>query len=177
MYEDDGISSLYKEGYFLKTEISYNYLPNNYSVMVRASEGKSGIVPERRNYKIRFRNTKETDKVSAYFKDQPLKEEHYSEGQDFIVEVKNVPTVGQFTVNVRGDDIELSASHVMANDIDDILNNLQIETKLKEEIAKIIFGEGETKKKRIALMKLKKKGLDKSFVDLFKKLLDYMDRI
>ena len=65
----------------------------------------------------------------------------------------------------------------MANDIDDILNNLQIETKLKEEIAKIIFGEGETNKKRIALMKLKKKGLDKSFINLFKKLLDYMDRI
>ena len=39
-----------------------------------------------------------------------------------IVEVKDVPTVGQFTVNVRGDDIEVEASHVMANDIDDILD-------------------------------------------------------
>ena len=177
MYEDDGISSLYKEGYFLKTEISYNYLPNNYSIMVRAAEGKSGIIPDKRNYKIRFRNTKETDKVSAYFKDQSLTEEHYTEGHDFIVEVKDVPTIGQFTVNVRGDDIELAPSHVMANDIDDILNNLQIETKLKEEISKIIFSGQETNKKRIALMKLKKKGLDKSFITLFKKLLDYMDKI
>ncbi len=177
MYEDDGISSLYKEGYFLKTEITYNYMKNNYTVIVRAKEGKSGIIPDKRNYKIRFRNTKYTDKVGAYFKDQKLEEKHYEENNDFIVEVKGVPTVGQFTVTARGDDIEYQASHLLANDIDDILNNLQIETKLKEEIARIIFGKDETRIKRINLTKLKKKGLDKSFINLFKKLLEYMDQI
>lgn len=177
MYEDDGISSLYKEGFYLKTEIAYNYLPNNYTVVVRSAEGKSGIIPEKRNYIIRFRNTKMTDKVNAYFNDNKLNEKHYVDENDLVVEVKDVPTVGQFTVTVRGDDIEMSASHVMAEDIDDILSNLQIETKLKEEISKIIFSDDSVRVKRINLIKLKKKGLDKSFVDLFKKLLEYMSQI
>ena len=63
------------------------------------------------------------------------------------------------------------------DDIDDILNHLQIQTKLKEEIAKIIFSTDEIRIKRINLTKLKKKGLDKSFITLFKKLLEYMEQI
>jgi len=177
MYEDDGISSLYKEGYFLKTEISYNYLPSNYTVIVRSIEGKSGIIPEKRNYKIRFRNTKQTKTVSAYFKEQKIEETHYVENNDFVVEVKDVPTVGQLTVTVKGDNIEQNAVHVMQDDIDDILNNLQIQTILKEQISKIIFSTDELRIKKINLTKLKKKGLDKSFVTLFKKLLEYMEQI
>ena len=49
LYEDDGLTSLYKEGYYLKTDIDYNYLENNYTVIIRSVEGKSGIVPMRRN--------------------------------------------------------------------------------------------------------------------------------
>ena len=176
MYEDDGISSLYKEGYYLKTELSYNYLPNNYTVIVRSIEGKSGIVPDRRNYIIRFRNTKEAE-VGAYFNETKLEETHYVDGNDFVVEVKNVPTVGQLTINCNGDDIEMDNAHVMGDDIDDILNNLQIQTKLKEEIAKIIFSDDEIRIKRINLTKLKKKGLDRSFIKLFKKLLEYMYQV
>lgn len=177
MYEDDGISSLYKEGYYLKTEITYNYMPSNYTVIVRAVEGKNGIIPEKRNYKIRFRNTKETETVSVYFNENKIEETHYVENNDFIVEVKEVPTVGQLTITVKGTDIETSAVHVMQDDIDDILSNLQIQTVLKEEISKIIFSEDDLRIKRINLTKLKKKGLDSSFVKLFKKLLEYMDQI
>ena len=177
LYEDDGISSLYKEGYYLKTEITYNYMPSNYTVIVRAVEGKNGIIPEKRNYKIRFRNTKETETVSVYFNEDKIEGTHYVDNNDFIVEVKDVPTVGQLTITVKGTDIETNAVHVMQDDIDDILNNLQIQTVLKEEIAKIIFSEDELRIKRINLTKLKKKGLDTSFVKLFKKLLEYMDQI
>lgn len=177
MYEDDGISSLYKEGYFLKTEISYNYMPNNYTVIVRAIEGKSGIIPDKRNYTIRFRNTRQTETVSVYFNEDKLEETHYNDNNDFVVEIKDVPTVGQLTVSVKGPDIETSAVHVMQDDLDDILNNLQIQTVLKEEIGKIIFSTDDLRIKKINLTKLKKKGLDQSFVKLFKKLLEYMDQI
>ncbi len=177
MYEDDGISSLYKEGYYIKTEISYNYLPSNYTVIVRSVEGKSGIIPDKRNYIIRFRNTREAQTTSAYFNETKIEEKHYTQGNDFVIEVKDVPTVGQLTVTCKGDNIEIDAAHVMADDIDDILNNLQIQTKLKDEIAKIIFSDMELRKKRVALTKLKKKGLDQSFVRLFKKLLEYMEQI
>ena len=177
LYEDDGVSSLYHQGYYLKTEISYNYLPSNYTVIVRAIEGKKGIIPDNRNYKIRFRNTKETETVSAYFNETKIEEEHYIEDNDFIIEVKNVPTVGQLTITCRGADIELAPLHVIKDDIDDILSNLQIETILKDEIAKIIFSEDPLNVKRINLTKLKKKGLDQSFIKLFKKLLEYMEQI
>ena len=106
-----------------------------------------------------------------------MEETHYVDGNDFVVEVKNVPTVGQLTINCNGDDIEMDNAHVMGDDIDDILNNLQIQTKLKEEIAKIIFSDDEIRIKRINLTKLKRKGLDKSFIKLFKKLLEYMYQV
>ena len=61
LFEDDGITSLYREGYYLKTSIDYNYLRNNYTVIIRSIDGKSGIVPEKRNYKMVFRNTKQAD--------------------------------------------------------------------------------------------------------------------
>ena len=48
-----------KKGFYLLTDIQYNYLPNNYTVIIRAIDGKSKIVPDTRNYKLIFRNTKQ----------------------------------------------------------------------------------------------------------------------
>ena len=46
---------------------------------------------------------------------------------------------------------------------------------LKEEIAGIMFSDLAISKKRIALRKLKKKGLSKEYISLFLKLLDYIN--
>ena len=92
MYEDDGISSLYKEGYYLKTSIDYNYLKNNYTVIIRSIDGKSGIVPEKRNYKMVFRNTREADDVTVFFNsDQINNINTYVDANDFVVELKDIP--------------------------------------------------------------------------------------
>lgn len=177
MYEDDGISSLYKEGYFLITEIDYNYLPNNYTLIIRSVEGKSGIVPDYRNYKIRFRNTKYAEDVIVYFDSNPIDvTKKYIEDNDFIVEIENVRTVGQLTINCKGSDIEIDAIRVIGEDIDSILSDLQIETSLKERIAEILFSDEQLKDKRIQIRKLKKK-LDKSFITLFLKLAEYMETV
>ncbi len=175
LFEDDGITSLYREGYFLKTSIDYNYLRNNYTVIIRSIDGKSGIVPERRNYKMVFRNTKQAENVTIYFNADKLDSENYVDGNDFIVEVKNVPTIGQLTVNCKGKDIEIDAVRLINDDFDSILMDLKIHTYLKEEIAGIMFGDLEIAKKRIALRKLKKKGLSKEYISLFLKLLDYIN--
>ena len=55
--------------------------------------------------------------------------------------------------------------------------DLQIETRLKDEIAAIIFGDLVIKKKRIAIRKLRRDGLSKEHMDLFLKLLEYIDQI
>ncbi len=178
MYEDDGISSLYKEGYYLITEIDYNYLPNNYTLIIRAVEGKSGIAPDTRNYKIRFRNTKYSKEVIAYFDTTQIKVDNtYEEDNDFVVEINNVSTIGQLTINCKGKDIEIDAVRVVNEDIDDILSDLQIETTLKEKIAAILFSDEPLKDKRIKIRKLKKYNVDKSFIKLFLKLLEYVNEI
>ncbi len=174
LYEDDGITSLYKEGYYLKTSIDYNYLRNNYTVIIRSIDGKSGIVPDKRNYKMVFRNTKQADDVTAYFNDQKIDTKSFVDGNDFVVEVMGCPTIGQLTINCRGRDIEIDAVRLINDDVNSILVDLQINTYLKEDIADIMFGTLPINKKRIAIRKLKKKGLSKEYINLFLKLLEYI---
>jgi len=174
LYEDDGISDLHKKGYYLISSIEYNYLPNNYTVIIRALEGKSGIAPDNRNYKIRFRNTKSAEDVIAYFNNDQIEYESYVDGTDFVVELKEVPTIGQLTLNCKGKDIEIDAIRFIKDDIEGIISDLQIETLMKEKIDAILFGELPYRKKRIAVRRLANKGLERKFIKLFLKLLEYM---
>ena len=177
MYEDDGVTALYKEGYFLKTSIDYNYLRNNYTVIIRSIEGKSGIVPDRRNYKMVFRNTKQADSVTAYFNNEKIDIVSYVDANDFVVEIENCPSVGQLTINCKGKDIEIDAMRLINDDVKSILMDLKINTYLKEEIADIMFGELPLKKKRIAIRKLKNKKLSKEYITLFLRLIEYMSEV
>ena len=175
LYEDDGVSDLYKKDYYLLTQIDYNYMPNNYTVIMRSIEGKSGIVPDKRNYKFVFRNTKKANDVIAYFNDTKIEANSYIKGNDFIVEVNDVSTIGQLTLNCKGQDIEISADRIINEDISEIISDLQIETRLKEMIDEILFSDLPIKKKRIEIRKLSSKGLERKFIKLFLKLLEYIE--
>lgn len=177
LFEDDGESDLYRKGYYLLSQIDYTYVPNNYSVVIRALEGKSGIIPEKRNYKFIFRNTKRTEDVTAFSNMTSLSLKTYVDGPDFVVEVKDVPTVGQLTVTCKGKDIEIDAVRLINEDIERIISDLKIPTEMKEKIDSILFSELEIKKKRIEIRKLSKKGLDKKFVKMFLRLLEYIEEI
>lgn len=177
LYEDDGLSDLYKKGFYLLSKIEYNYLPNNYTVIIRALEGKSGIVPDYRNYKLVFRNTKKANDVIVYENKEKIDCKSYVSGPDFIVEIENVKSTGQLTVNCKGKDIEIDATHLINNDIEGILDDLQIETLMKEKMDSILFSDLPIKKKRIAIRKLGNKGLDKKFVKLFLNLLEYVSKV
>ena len=177
LYEDDGISELYNKGFYLISTIEYNYMPNNYTVIVRATEGKSGIVPEKRQYKFVFRNTKKADDVIVYFNDTKIESKSYIQGSNFIVEILDVPTIGQLTLNCKGKDIEIDAVRIINEDIESIISDLQIETEMKEKIDAILFSNLSIKKKRIEVRKLGNKGLERKFVTLFLKLLEYINQI
>ncbi len=178
MYEDDGVSLKYQNGYYLITEIDYNYMPNNYTLIIRSVEGKSGIAPDRRNYKIRFRNTKYAEDVVAYYDTTQIEiAKKYIDDNDFVVELNNISTIGQLTINCKGADIEIDAVRVINDDLDYILSDLQIETKLKEKIAAILFSEDSIKDKRMKITKLKKENLDGSFIKLFKMIIDYTSEL
>ena len=97
--------------------------------------------------------------------------------RDFVVEVKNLPTIGQFTLNCRGKDVLIEGYRVLEDDIVGIISDLQIETLLKEKVDEIIFGSLPIGKKRIEIRKLKKKGLEKKYIKIFLKLLEYIQEM
>ena len=62
-------------------------------------------------------------------------------------------------------------------DIDSIISDLQIKTLLKEQISRIIFSNLSIERKRMEIKKMQKRGLDKVFVNMFMKLLEYVAQI
>ena len=177
LYEDDGITKLYEDGYYIVTAIDYNYMQNNYTVIIHPIDGKTEIIPKFRDYKIRFRNSRVADSVDIYINGSKanLEFESYEDDNDFVVDIKNVDTTKQLTVNCKGKDIEINAVRIINEDINSIITDLKIPTKLKEDIANIFFSNLEIKQKRIEIKKLK--GLDKRFVRMFIKLLEYIAEI
>ncbi|MDE6285223.1 MAG: DUF5110 domain-containing protein [Bacilli bacterium] len=177
LYEDDGTTTLYKDGYYIITAFDYNYLKNNHTLIIHPVEGKTAIIPPTRDYKIRFRNSRAADEVAIYVNGDTanLKYETYEEENDFVVDIKDVDTTKQLTINCKGADIEIDAARIINEDINSIISDLKITTKLKEQIAAIIFSDKDVKLKRIEIKKLK--GLDGRFVKMFMKLLEYVAEI
>lgn len=177
LYEDDGVTNLYKEGYYIVTNIDYNYRKNNYTLILRPTQGKTGIIPDKRDYKIKFRNTKRPEYVKVNVGRFEVEFTTRSDENDFIIEVPNVPTNQQLTINCGGEAIEIDAVRLINEDINEIISGLLIETTLKEKIASIIFSDMTIRKKRIAIRKLKHSGLNKLFIKMFIKLLEYISEI
>jgi alpha-glucosidase (family GH31 glycosyl hydrolase) len=179
LYEDDGYSSLYKEGYYIITAIDYNYMANNYTVIIHPIEGKTEIIPRLRDYIIKFRNTKKADSIELFSNDSKANNRYESTivDNDFVVKIFDVDTTKQLTINCRGKDIEIDAVRIINEDINSIISDLKIKTSLKEDIAAIIFSNKDIKLKRIAIKKLKRKGLDQVFIKMFMKLLEYIAEI
>lgn len=174
LYEDDGISNNYQKNNHLKTRINYNYLPNDYRIMIQTLEGNKGYVPDLRTYRLRLRNVRNPEKIEVRFNSDNKQFTPYQINNDFVIEIKDVDSVGNLVVNVSGKNIEIEAARVINDDIDSIIMDLQINTYLKEELASIIFSDEQTRKKRVEIRKLKKKGLAKQYIKLFLKLLDYL---
>lgn len=177
MYEDDGTSSMYKEGYSFTTEINYYYKENDFSVSIEPVEGKLGIIPEKRNYIIRFRNTKFTDGVQVFQDEVNVKCKRYTDENDFVIEFNDISTTSKVFVYCNGKDIEIDANRVINEDLESIITDLKIKTSLKEEIDKIIFSDSNIKAKRIAIRKLRRKGLPSIFIRMFMKLLEYIEEV
>ena len=177
LYEDDGETYNYLEGRYCITEIDYNYRKSNYTLIVRPIEGDSSILSPTRDYKIVFRNTKKSDNVVVYENDKVLSDiETEVTETSFIVYIKNVSTNSQLVINCYGEDIEIDSVKLIKDDIESILLDLKIYTNIKDDIAAIVFNEElSLGKKRIAIRKLKKKGLDPRSIKIFLRLLEYME--
>ncbi len=178
LYEDDGISSLYEEGYYIITAIDFDYSQDNYVLSIHPVEGKTGIIPDYRDYFIRFRNTREPERVIVEINGEIVTNYNsYPDENDFLVEVKGVDTKKSLTVTCSGSNIEIEASRIINEDINEIISDLKIETILKEQIGAIMFSNLPINKKRISIRKLKSVGLDPLFIAMFIRLLEFMEEV
>ena len=144
------------------------------------TEGKTGIIPEKRNYTIRFRNTKRSNDVQAFIQSDKTEVKTAIDGPDFIVELKDIPTTKQLTVNCKGKDIEIDAIRIVLEDVEEIISDLPLKTSQKDRVYNLLTDNSLTKdKKRIQLLKLTKgkDSYEKKYVQLFIQLLEYMDQI
>lgn len=173
LYEDDGLTI--SKDKFVKTTIDYNYMLNNYTVIIRQDISDSTLIPSLRSYKIKFRNTRMPNDIQIYIGEDKLEDfKYYIDENDFVIEMDRINSYKQITINCKGQDIEIDAVRLINKDIDDILSDLKIKTVLKAEINKIMFGTLDISKKRIQIRKLKKQGLHPRYINMFLKLLEYI---
>lgn len=173
IYEDDGITI--SNDKYVKTIIDYNYMLNNYTVIIRHDITDSSIIPNIRNYIIKFRNTRLPNDINIYIGEDKLENfKYFLDENDFVIKLDQVNSFKQITINCKGQDIEINASRIIDKDIDNIISDLKIETVLKGEVSKIMFSDTEIKQKRIDIRKLKRKGLGQKYINMFLKLLEYL---
>ena len=176
LYEDDGITNNYKNGAFAVTNFNFTYELNKYELSIE-NTGNPGLLPEERNYKIRFKNAKMAT-ISAQSEGTNLSGKGYIEKNDLIIELEKIPSSKKITITLETDGIiENSTERLINDDIKGILEDLEIETALKEKIDAVLFGELPLKKKRIAIRKLKKDKLEPKFIKMFLNLLEYIDAV
>ena len=176
LYEDDGVTNNYKNGSYAITDYIFNYEVNNYTFKINVIKNQ-GILPEIRNYKIVFKNTKLSN-VNIFSDKTEIKGEVYLEKNDLVVEIPNVNTNKELVINCSSEGALLnSMTKLIDDDIKGILEDLEIETLLKTKIDEILFSELPIKKKRIAIRKLKRQKLEPKFIKMFLKLLEYIDTV
>jgi len=175
LYEDDGITNTYVNGNYMMTKIDYKYEKDNYSLMISNSNKIHFI--DKRNYKIRFKNTANISDVNVLYNNQPYDVKIYYDKDDFIIELKNIESGGNLFVNIKGNNIETEAIQLINEDIREILNDLEIETTLKEKIDGILFSDIPVRNKRIEIKKLRKYKIEPKFINMFIKLLEYISNV
>ena len=176
MYEDDGISYNFKNGSFSFTEFTYQYEMNHY-VLTIVNKGNSGLLPPARNYKIRFKNTKMAS-VSIQVGNVQVAGNIYNERNDLVVEISNIATSSSLMIDCASEGmIENSMERLINDDIKGILEDLEIETTLKEKIDAVLFSDLSVRKKRIAIRKLKRAKLEPKFIKMFLNLLEYIQTV
>jgi len=180
IYEDDGETNNYQDGDYLITNIEYVYQKDNYKVTILPVSGKVGIVPNTRDYKILFRNTRMPSKVLSYVGNNQVTNKCYFDEGNLIIEIDDVPTTSQLTIVCSGENMEIDALHIINEDIASIISDLPIKTVVKEKIDSIMFSKEFTiKKKRIEIRKLAngKNWIERKYIDLFLKLLEYIKEV
>ena len=171
LYEDDGVSFGYKSGICSITKFDYEFSSNSYTLKI-GNASNSNLVPNTRNYRVRFKNTSFANVVvnGVNFNDYIS-----IEGNDLVVNINNASSTSSYVINVSSDNgLSLSQEKYIYEDIKSILEDLEIETRLKEKIDAVLFSDLPIKNKRIEIRKLRKAKLEAKYIKVFLSLLDIL---
>ena len=155
------------------TKFNYHYEEDNYTFKISKENGRNLV--STRSYLIRFKNIKNITEVTI--NDKNIKYNYYYDKDDFIVEAKDLLIGRNLEINIKGKDSLVSSVSLVNEEIKKILYDINITTKLKEQIDKVLFSDIDVRKKRIAIRKLKRKGLDSKYIKIFINLLEYIQKI
>ena len=172
LYEDDGISLLGKTKNYIVTKFNLDKTDFGYKFTINRKEGNYNL--PNRNYTLRFRNMTSPAKVTVSNGRQEIDAPYEIEKNDLIVKLSEINAYSKVEVNIYGINIEIETISVVNEEIEAILDDLEINTFLKEKIDAIIFTDEPVNKKRIALRKLKKNGLEPKFINMFIGLLEFI---
>ena len=128
-----------------------------------------------RNYLLRFRNMKNPDQIIINYQNKKTVSNYYIEKNDLMIRLNDINVYEPIEVSIIGNNLEIETISVINEEIEGIIDDLEINTILKEKIDDIIFSELTVKKKRIGLRKLKKQGLEPKFINMFIGLLEFID--
>ena len=172
LYEDDGISLSVGKNYLI-TKMNLDKVDEGYKFVIARKEGNLSV--PNRNYLLRFRNLKSPDKVLVKINNNVQTYPFEIEKNDLIIKLENINVYEQLEVELIGNALEIETISVINEEIGGILDDLEINTILKEEIDAIIFSDLPVNKKRIGLRKLKRKGLEPKFINMFIGLLEFIE--
>ena len=172
LYEDNGITNVLMKNY-LMTKMTLDRVDDGYKFSITKKEGNFSM--NNRNYLLRFRNMNKPDKV--VFKQNTLVNDidFQIEKNDLLVKLENVSVYQNIEVMIIGSNLEIETISVINEEIEGILDDLEINTILKERIDGIIFSDLPINKKRIELRKLRRAKLEPKFINMFIGLLEFIE--
>lgn len=172
LYEDDGISKEIGNNYLI-TKMNLDKVDTGYTFSIKRKEGNLNL--PNRNYLLRFRNMKSPDRVLVKKGNQVFEHNYEIEKNDLLIRLEDINVYEPIEISIIGKNMEIETISVINEEIEGILDDLEINTILKEQIDDIIFSDLPINKKRIGLKKLRKQGLEPKFINMFIGLLEFIE--
>lgn len=173
LYEDDGIS-LNKNYNYIITKMNLDRVENGYKFTIAKKDGNLNV--PNRIYLLRFKNMKNPDKIIVKYQEQTKECQAIVEKNDLILELKDINVYEPLEVLLLGNNLEIETISVINKEIEGILDDLEIETIIKESVDEIIFSDLPINKKRIGLRKLRRQGLEPKYINMFISLLEFINQ-
>lgn len=173
LYEDDGIS-LNKNYNYIIIKMNLDRVENGYKFTITKKEGNLNV--PNRTYLLRFKNMKNPDKIIVKYQGQTKECQAIAEKNDLLLELKDINVYEPLEVLLLGNNLEIETISVINKEIEGILDDLEIETIIKESVDEIIFSDLSINKKRIGLRKLRRQGLEPKYINMFISLLEFINQ-